>query len=140
MGAINRAYNNSDDTLADTIDNSLKQTYFTNIVTARDTKDTQCVVNKLKKTVNTDHNHNSSSYCWLNEAGMNFRLPRSRKRCLAFSILVLLLLILSITIPFLVSSSKASESPVNFIPLQNVYHQLYGRESQKIRYLYKMRL
>jgi len=63
---------------------------------------------------------------------MYIRLPRSRKRYLVFSILVLLLLILSITIPFLVSSSKTSESPVNFIPLQNVYHQLYGRESQKI--------
>ena len=45
--------------------------------------------------------------------------------------IVLIIFLLATSLPFLIQSlrSSASTAVVNFVPLQNVYHQIYHRDN-----------
>ena len=55
---------------------------------------------------------------------------RSKKRLGVLLLIVLIVFLLATSLPFLIQSLKSSDSTavVNFVPLQNVYHQIYDRD------------
>ena len=156
VGEGNRATNNTIEEVAENKKNEEKQVrvkiagkaddYFDNVVlspvrgvsggTGRHTKfDVQSIHNTLKKTINTNTIQQSSasspSPC-LSDLVMILKPPRSKKRILVFCLVVLLIFILATSLPFIVEKLKTGSQPVTFMPLQNVYHQIYGREGQDI--------
>ena len=42
--------------------------------------------------------------------------------------IVLIIFLLATSLPFIIQSLRASTAVVNFVPLQNVYHQIYNRD------------
>ena len=55
---------------------------------------------------------------------------RSKKRLGVVLLIVLTVFLLATSLPFLIQSLRSSDSSavVNFVPLQNVYHQIYDRD------------
>ena len=55
---------------------------------------------------------------------------RSKKRLGVVLLIVLIVFLLATSLPFLIQSLRSSDSSavVNFVPLQNVYHQIYDRD------------
>jgi len=94
----------------------------------------QNIHNHLKKTLNTNIQSSSISPSppYLSDLVMLLKPPRSKKRIILFCLLVLLVFLLATSLPFLVEKLKSGSQPVSFTPLQNVYHQIYGKESQHI--------
>lgn len=147
-GEINRAFNNTSDEAVENRNNEEKQVrvtgdYFDNVVIARECTNTgihpkfevQNIHNQLKKTVNTDtnpQNSSSSSPPCLSDLAMLLRPPRSKKKILVFCLIVFFVFILLTSLPFLVSQLRSSPQAVTFLPLQNVYHQLYGSEGSQM--------
>ena len=43
-------------------------------------------------------------------------------------VIVTIVFCLAASLPFIVQSLASDHAPVNFVPLQNVYHQIYHRD------------
>lgn len=137
-GHLNRAFNNTGETVGEIGKHVVGGDYLDTVVIPKDCinsgKQVHNIHNQLKKTVNIDNNSQSflttpSPPC-LSDLVMLLRPPRSKKRILAFCLIVFLVFILATSLPFLVSQLRTGSQPVNFVPLQNVYHQLYGGEAE----------
>jgi len=72
---------------------------------------------------------NASTY--LSELAMLFKPPRSKKRVCLCCVIVTIIFSLAASLPFIIqclASPPSSISRSNFVPLQNVYHQIYDRD------------
>jgi len=112
--------------------------YLDNIVIARDCTNTvHNIHNQLKKTVNIDNNSQNLPSTPLSPCPSDLVMlltpHRSKKRILLVCLLVLLVFVLATSLPFLVSHLRPAAQPVTFLPLQNVYHQIYGEETRHLQ-------